>query len=354
MARDRDDGPVAAWCPGNTGNIASPGGKATGPRYSRREAAVAGLKKAAIAAGLETLYFSGTHRLAAAVPRRRRRDPHVPSRAAAARRALPAKPQPRDLAGLPRRSRGGAGRGRCRHRVDGRGAVGACERRSVRAASSSCTFDDGYRDNLTLRLAGAGAPPACRSSCTSPRRSPMARGELWWLTLEEAIADNDRIAVDSTASSACSIAPTPEAKTETFNDDLLVAEGACPTRRRFARWCARSPPTAASIWRPSAARVHGLGRASHARRSPARHHRRPHRRPRDAGQGVGGRCPRPDDRQRRRHRREARRAGPSISPIRSAVTPRPVRASSRSPPRSASRPRSPRGRAYSSPTTRGT
>ena len=154
---------------------------------------MAGLKKAAIAAGLETLYFSGTHRLARGIlggvgailmfhhVRPLRDDAFQPNR------NLDITPDFLD---------------------EVLGALVAADvdivsideawRRLTRGDRSRrfvvLTFDDGYRDNLTFAW-----PVLARYQVpfTIYVASAFADGvgDLWWLTLEEAIAANDHIAV---------------------------------------------------------------------------------------------------------------------------------------------------------------
>ncbi len=176
---------------------------------------MAGLKKAAISAGLETLYFSGTHRLARGIlggvgailmfhhVRPARDDAFQPNR------NLEITPDFLDevLDGL------------VAAEVDVV-SIDEAYRRLVRGDRSRrfvvLTFDDGYRDNLNFAW-----PVLARHQVPFVWYIASAFadgvGELWWLTLEEAIAANDRIAVVLDGVERTFACAGAEAKSETFD-----------------------------------------------------------------------------------------------------------------------------------------
>ena len=244
---------------------------------------------------------------AASAHRRRRRDPDAASRAAAARRT--------------RSSRTGCSR--CRRRSS-KTCSARCAARSVDIVSLDemhrrlierdfrrrfvcLTFDDGYRDNLRYALPilqKYDAPFALYI----PTSFPDGFGELWWLTLEAAIARSHRISLVMDGADRRYDCDSTEAKYELLRAHLLVA--AQPRQRgRSAPRGAR--PRRALRRRPcGAARraVHDLGRDRRDRRRSARDHRRAHGQSRDAAQGERrGGAPR-DARERRRDRGRARQA----------------------------------------------
>jgi peptidoglycan/xylan/chitin deacetylase (PgdA/CDA1 family) len=77
------------------------------------------------------------------------------------------------------------------------------------------TFDDGYRDNLQWGypiLKRHGAPFAVYV----PTSFPDGRGDLWWLTLEAAVAQAERIAFTLKGESLALDSASPAAKREAF------------------------------------------------------------------------------------------------------------------------------------------
>ena len=55
------------------------------------------------------------------------------------------------------------------------------------------TFDDGYRDNLRMRLSGPEEIRGAVRASMSPTSFADRIGELWWLALEAVIAQNELI-----------------------------------------------------------------------------------------------------------------------------------------------------------------
>jgi peptidoglycan/xylan/chitin deacetylase (PgdA/CDA1 family) len=154
---------------------------------------VAGLKKAVLRTGMEALYFSGAHRLLRPLlggvgailtlhhVRPPRTDPFQPNR------LLEVSPEfLEDVI-----------RGLRRANVD-LIALDEMHRRlkeqDFRRRFICFTFDDGYRDNLRYAL------PILKKydvpfAIYIPTSFPDRAGELWWLTLEAAIARHSRIAL---------------------------------------------------------------------------------------------------------------------------------------------------------------
>lgn len=193
---------------------------------------MAGMRKAAIRAALETLYFSGAHRLA---------RPFVAGLGAILtfHRVLPASEaafQPNRLleitpefldevivavrnAGIDIVSLDEA------HR---RLAAGDCAPRFV-----ALTFDDAYRDTLDFAW-----PVLKRHEVPFTIFVPSAfadgRGELWWAALEKAIARHDSIEVELDGAERVFDCFTPQAKRETF-DALYDFVRSRPTEEELRR-----------------------------------------------------------------------------------------------------------------------
>ena len=212
------------------------------------------------------------------------------------------------------------------------------------------TFDDGYRDNLRYAL------PILRKyqapfTLYVPTSFPDRVGELWWLTLEHAIARHDRISLVMDGRDRRYECDTPEAKYELY-EHIYWWLRSLDERGRSAPRGAR-PRHALRRRRRGAARgaVHDLERDRRDRLRPARDHRGAHGQPRDAAQGERRRGAQRDAAERRRDRGRARQAAGAFQLSGRRPAPRRARASFASPPSSASRPRSPPGRACCSPST---
>jgi peptidoglycan/xylan/chitin deacetylase (PgdA/CDA1 family) len=174
-----------------------------------------GLKKAAISAGLETLYFSGTHRLARGYlgglgailtfhrVRPPRDDPFQPNR------HLEVSPGFLDevVRSLLAADIDIVSIDEARRRL----TEGGSARRFV-----VLTFDDGYRDNLTFAwpvLERYQVPFVIYVASAFAE----GRGELWWLALEEAIAASDRMAVTLDGAERVFDCATAAAKNESYD-----------------------------------------------------------------------------------------------------------------------------------------
>ena len=245
---------------------------------------MAGLKKVVLRGGMEALYFTGAHHLLRPLlggvgailtlhhVRPPRRDAFQPNRLLEV--------SPAFLEDVLRSLR--------RAQVD---LVSLDEmhrrltERDFRRRFVCLTFDDGYRDNLHYAL------PILKKydapfALYVPTSFPDRLGELWWLTLEAAIARSHRISLVMDGADRRYDCDSTEAKYELYEHIYWWLRG-LDERGRSAPRGAR--PRRALRRRPcGAARraVHDLGRDRRARRRSARDHRGAHGQPRDAAQGV--------------------------------------------------------------------
>jgi peptidoglycan/xylan/chitin deacetylase (PgdA/CDA1 family) len=154
---------------------------------------MAGLKKVALRTGMEALYFSGAHRLLQPLlggvgailtlhhVRPARKDAFQPNR------LLEVSPEFLDdvIGGLRRAGVDLVTLDEMHRRL---------KEQDFRRRFVCVTFDDGYRDNLSYAL------PVLKKhevpfAIYIPTSFPDRAGELWWLTLEAAIARHSRIAL---------------------------------------------------------------------------------------------------------------------------------------------------------------
>ena len=175
---------------------------------------MAGMKKAVVRTALETLYFTGAHRMlqpllggiGAILTLHHVRPPR--SDAFQPNRLLEVSPQFLDdvLAGLRRADTDIVTLDEMYRRLT------ECD---FRRRFVCLTFDDGYRDNLQHALPilrRHGAP----FTLYVPTSFPDRAGELWWLTLEAVIAKQSRVALRMEGEDRRYDCDTPEAKYELY------------------------------------------------------------------------------------------------------------------------------------------
>ena len=200
------------------------------------------------------------------------------------------------------------------------------------------TFDDGYRDNLRIRLSGA---EEIRGAVRDLRGDELRRPDRRVVVARARSRDRAERHDRGPARRPRPLVRMPQRQGQArgLQPHLRLAAaasdrgGAAAGRARPVR----APPRRhAGVLRRS---VHGLGRARDARRRSAGDDRRAHGQPSDPDQARRQGGARRAWQQPLRDRGGARRPRRRIWPIRSATARPPARASSRSPRSSASRPR---------------